>query len=58
MIQTVGFSRMSVLDGYLKSGFVDEGADVSVETQSRNGVDIHRIILKVQKDIAVVIDLC
>ena len=39
--QTVGLSRMSVLDGYLKfPGFVDEGSDVSVETQSRNGVDI------------------
>jgi len=39
--QTVGLSRMSVLDGYLKfPGFVDEGSDVSVQTQSRNGEDI------------------
>ena len=39
--QTVGLSRMSVLDGYLKfPGFGDEGAKVSVETQSRNGDDI------------------
>ena len=39
--QTVGLSRMSVLDGYLKfPGFVDEGSAVNVETQSRNGDDI------------------
>ena len=39
--QTVGLSRMSVLDGYLKfPGFGDENAKVSVETQSRNGEDI------------------
>ena len=49
---------MSVLDGYLKFGFVDEGSDVSVETQSRNGVDIHKLVLLVQKDIVVVTDLC
>ena len=39
--QTVGLSRMSVLDGYLKfPGFGDEGAKVEIETQSRNGEDI------------------
>ena len=39
--QTVGLSRMSVLDGYLKfPGFGDEGAKVDIETQSRNGEDI------------------
>lgn len=39
--QTVGLSRMSVLDGYLKfPGFSDEGAKVDIETQSRNGEDI------------------
>ena len=38
--QTVGLSRMSVLDGYLKfPGFGDEGSNVSVETQERNGND-------------------
>ena len=31
---------MSVLDGYLKSCFGDEGAKVDIETQSRNGEDI------------------
>lgn len=39
--QTVGLSRMSVLDGYLKfPGFGDENAKVNIETQSRNGEDI------------------
>ena len=39
--QTVGLSRMSVLDGYLKfPGFSDEGGNVSIETQERNGDDI------------------
>lgn len=39
--QTVGLSRMSVLDGYLKfPGFGDEGSNVSVETQERNGSNI------------------
>ena len=39
--QTVGLSRMSVLDGYLKfPGFGDEGSNVEVKTQERNGNDI------------------
>lgn len=35
---TVGLSRMSVLDGYLKyPGFTDDDATVQVKTQERNG---------------------
>lgn len=38
---TVGLSRMSVLDGYLKfPGFDDEAATVKVETQERNGATV------------------
>ena len=38
---TVGLSRMSVLDGYLKfPGFVNEGSSVEVITQARNGEDV------------------
>lgn len=38
---TVGLSRMSVLDGYLKyPGFDDEAATVKVVTQQRNGEEI------------------
>ncbi len=38
---TVGLSRMSVLDGYLKyPGFDDEAATVAVVTQNRNDVDV------------------
>jgi hypothetical protein len=37
---TVGLSRMSVLDGYIKyPGFDDENATVKIVTQERNGVD-------------------
>ena len=39
--QTVGLSRMGVLDGYLKyPDFDADGATVKVNTQPRNGVDI------------------
>lgn len=39
--QTVGLSRMSVLDGYLKyEGFNDEGAKVSIVSQERNGESV------------------
>ena len=38
---TVGLSRMSVLDGYLKyPGFDDEAATVAVTTQNRNNEDV------------------
>lgn len=38
---TVGLSRMSVLDGYIKyPGFEDADATVKVIRQSRNGVDV------------------
>lgn len=38
---TVGLSRMSVLDGYLKfPGFDDDAATVRVITQERNGEDV------------------
>lgn len=38
---TVGLSRMSVLDGYLKyPGFDDEAATVAVVSQKRNEVDV------------------
>ena len=38
---TVGLSRMSVLDGYLRfPGFDDENATVEVVTQERNGSDV------------------
>lgn len=38
---TVGLSRMSVLDGYIKyPGFDDENATVQVVKQTRNGVDV------------------
>lgn len=38
---TVGLSRMSVLDGYIKyPGFDDENATVQVIKQSRNGEDV------------------
>jgi hypothetical protein len=38
---TVGLSRMSVLDGYLKyPGFDDEGASVRTVTQERNGTEV------------------
>lgn len=38
---TVGLSRMSVLDGYLRfPGFDDENATVEVVTQERNGADV------------------
>jgi hypothetical protein len=38
---TVGISRMSVLDGYLRyPGFDDEAATVAVVTQKRNDIDV------------------
>lgn len=38
---TVGFSRMAVLNGYLKyPHFIGDGATIAIETQQRDGVDV------------------
>lgn len=49
--QTVGLSRMSVLDGYLKfPGFEGEAATVKVNTQNRNGSEVPTEVQFVAED--------